>query len=71
MKVLVTYSRSNGYECSCCRDTWEESEIFDIGDENPVVWINKHKFSKENDCCEVLSVYKLADDYILYEWYSG
>lgn len=32
-RILVVYDCNNGYQCSCCRRDWEETETYEVEDD--------------------------------------
>lgn len=43
--IRITYEQGNGYGCSCCRQTWTETEDFDTREE-VLAWLVNLEASK-------------------------
>lgn len=44
--IRITYEQGNGYRCSCCRQTWTETEDFNSREE-VLAWLIDLRASKE------------------------
>lgn len=43
-KILIVYSCSNGYSCSCCGQWWDEVEVYEVDDS-----VDVKEFVREKD----------------------
>jgi len=46
MSYRITYEQGNGYQCSCCRNTWTQTEDFEI-EKEVINWIINLAADKE------------------------
>jgi hypothetical protein len=48
MKILFIYECDNGYQCRCCRQTWEEFEVFEYNKEDEELWSSVEEYVEDH-----------------------